>query len=106
MMAPVAKPETVTPLTRFITLGIHVLAATLLLRAALIFLGASVEQPAMAGLVALTEPLASIFQGIFAQPSDDAGILPIDLGALLAALALEGCGFLVRAVARRAIEVP
>lgn len=95
-----------TPVSGFITLLIHVLAALLLLRVVLIFLGVNVEQPLVAAFIATTEPFASTFAGIFPQPSDEAGIIPLDVGAAVAAIALEGIGLLVRAVARRAVEIP
>ena len=109
MMIPTAaqRPTAArTPLTRFLTLLAHVLAGLLLLRVALIYFGANIDQPVVALLLAVTQPLAGMFEGIFPQPSDEAGILPVDLGAIIAAAAIEGFAKLVRVVAGRALEVP
>jgi uncharacterized protein YggT (Ycf19 family) len=77
----VATPTTVWTVTRVLTLLFTVLEVLLLLRFSLKLLSANAQQPLVAGLYGVTEPLVRPFQGIFPEP---AGPPVLDLAALLA----------------------
>jgi uncharacterized protein YggT (Ycf19 family) len=77
----VATPTTVWTVTRVLTLLFTVLEVLLLLRFSLKLLGANANQPLVASLYGITEPLVRPFQGIFPEP---AGPPVLDLAALLA----------------------
>lgn len=102
-VGPRAQSELVTGLTRVVTLVFTVLQVLLLLRFTFKLGGANANQPLVAALYGLTEPLVRPFQGIFPEPQ--AGVI-IDIAALLAILFLFLIGALlvalVRAIAGRA----
>ncbi len=79
---------------------LRVLAAILVVRIALVATGANAEQPLVAGLIGVTQPLVSPFDGIYSYPADDAGPLPLDVAAALAIIALLAIAWLVGLVAR------
>ncbi len=79
--AAVARNEVVWTVTRVVTLLFTVLEVLLLLRFSLKLLGANANQPLVAGLYRITEPLVQPFQGIFPEPT---GPAVLDLAALLA----------------------
>jgi uncharacterized protein YggT (Ycf19 family) len=76
-----ATANTVWAVTRVVTLLFTVIEVLLLLRFVLKLLGANSNQPLVAGLYQITEPLVRPFQGIFPQPNVDAAF---DVAALLA----------------------
>ena len=82
-------PRSSSPIARFLVLLIQVLAALVAARFVLILLGANVDHPIVASLLSLTDPFSTPFEGIFPQPADDAGVLPIDLGAIIGIGVLE-----------------
>ena len=77
----VARNDAVWAVTRIVTLLFTVLEVLLLLRFILKLFGANANQPLVAGLYRITEPLVRPFQGIFPEPS---GPPALDLAALLA----------------------
>ena len=77
----VATNNAVWAVTRVVTLLFTVLEVLLLLRFILKLFGANANQPLVAGLYRITEPLVRPFQGIFPEPS---GPPALDLAALLA----------------------
>jgi uncharacterized protein YggT (Ycf19 family) len=79
--ATVARNDAVWTVTRVVTLFFTVLEVLLLLRFSLKLLGANANQPLVAGLYRITEPLVQPFQGIFPEPT---GLAVLDLAALLA----------------------
>jgi len=79
--ATVARNDAVWTVTRVVTLLFTVLEVLLLLRFSLKLLGANANQPLVAGLYRITEPLVQPFQGIFPEPT---GPAVLDLAALLA----------------------
>jgi uncharacterized protein YggT (Ycf19 family) len=83
--------------TRVITLLFTVLEVLLLVRFTLKMLGANPQQPLVAGLYAITEPLVRPFQGIW--PQTDTPVV-FDLAALLAILFLFLVAALVVALVR------
>jgi YggT family protein len=76
----VASASPVWTLTRVVTLIFTVLEIILLARFLLRLLGANPDQPLVAALYGLTDPLVRPFEGIFSIPPDSA----IDIAALLA----------------------
>lgn len=78
---PPARNEAVWAVTRVVALLFTVLEVLLLFRFTLKILGANANQPLVAGLYGMTEPLVRPFQGIFPEPS---GPPALDLAALLA----------------------
>lgn len=107
--AAVAKqrPRRATsPVARFLGLLIQVLAVLVLVRFVLILLGTNVDHPIVAALLSLTDPFSTPFEGMFPQPADDAGVLPIDLGAIIGICVLEGVALLVHAVGERTRDLP
>ncbi|MBI3521575.1 MAG: YggT family protein [Chloroflexi bacterium] len=93
------------PVARFLGLLLNVLCVLVGVRFLLILVGANVDQPIVAFLISFTDPISAPFEGVFEQPADDAGILPIDLGALLGIGALQLAAAFIRIVARRAREL-
>lgn len=83
--------------TRVVALLFTVLEFLLLLRFILKVFGANAQQPLVAGLYNLTEPLVRPFQGIFPEPS---GPPALDLAALLAAAFFFLIAALVVAIVR------
>jgi uncharacterized protein YggT (Ycf19 family) len=83
--------------TRVITLLFTVLEVMLLFRFAMKLLGANPQQPLVAGLYAITEPLVRPFQGIW--PQSDTPVV-FDLAALLAIVFLFLVAALVVALVR------
>jgi uncharacterized protein YggT (Ycf19 family) len=79
--ATVARNDAVWAVTRVVTLLFTVLEVLLLLRFVLKLFGANANQPLVAGLYRITEPLVRPFQGIFPEPG---GPPALDLAALLA----------------------
>jgi uncharacterized protein YggT (Ycf19 family) len=79
--AVAARNDAVWTVTRVVTLLFTVLEVLLLLRFSLKLLGANANQPLVAGLYRVTEPLVQPFQGIFPEPT---GPAVLDLAALLA----------------------
>jgi uncharacterized protein YggT (Ycf19 family) len=77
----VARSDAVWTVTRVVTLLFTVLEVLLVLRFSLKLLGANANQPLVAGLYRITEPLVQPFQGIFPEPT---GPAVLDLAALLA----------------------
>jgi uncharacterized protein YggT (Ycf19 family) len=94
--AGAAASTVVLTVTRVITLIFSVLEVLLALRFILKLLGANAQQPLIAGLYRITEPLVRPFQGIFPQPSFAA----FDLPALLAIVFFFLLGALVIAIVR------
>jgi len=83
--------------TRVITLLFTVLEVLLLARFTLKMLGANPQQPLVAGLYAITEPLVRPFQGIWPQTNTP---VVFDLAALLAIVFLFLVAALVVALVR------
>ena len=83
--------------TRVITLLFTVLEVLLLIRFALKLLGANPQQPLVAGLYGVTEPLVRPFQGIWPQQNTP---VVFDLPALLAIVFLFLIAALVVALVR------
>ncbi|HLZ48250.1 MAG TPA: YggT family protein [Candidatus Limnocylindria bacterium] len=83
--------------TRVITLLFTVLEVLLLIRFALKLLGANPQQPLVAGLYGITEPLVRPFQGIWPQQNTP---VVFDLPALLAIVFLFLIAALVVALVR------
>lgn len=83
--------------TRVITLLFTVLEVLLLIRFAMKLLGANPQQPLIAGLYGLTEPLVRPFQGIWPQANTP---VVFDLPALLAIVFLFLIAALVVALVR------
>ncbi|MEX2046195.1 MAG: YggT family protein [Chloroflexota bacterium] len=83
--------------TNVVTLIFTVLEVLLLLRFAFKLTGANANQPLVAALYGLTEPLVRPFQGIFAEPQ---GPPVIDIAALLAIVFLFLVALLIVALAR------
>lgn len=79
--APATRNDAVWAVTSVVTLLFTVLEVLLLLRFVLKLLGANQNQPLVAGLYRITEPLVRPFQGIFPEPP---GPPALDLAALLA----------------------
>jgi uncharacterized protein YggT (Ycf19 family) len=79
--ATVPRNEVVWAVTRVVTLLFTVVEVLLLVRFSLKLLGANANQPLVAGLYRITEPLVQPFQGIFPEPT---GLAVLDLAALLA----------------------
>jgi uncharacterized protein YggT (Ycf19 family) len=97
--------STVTPVwsvTSVVTLIFTVLEVLLLLRFIFKLAGANANQPLVAGLYRLTEPLTRPFQGIFPEPQAP---LALDIPALLAIVFLFLIGALIVALVR-AIMAP
>lgn len=94
------------PVARFLVLLIQVLVVLVAVRFVLILLGANVDHPIVAALLSLTDPFAMPFEGIFPQPADDAGVLPIDLGAIIGIGVLEAVALVVHAVGERTRDLP
>ena len=84
-------------MTRVITLLFTVLEVLLLIRFALKLLGANPQQPLVAGLYGVTEPLVRPFQGIWPQQNTP---VVFDLPALLAIVFLFLIAALVVALVR------
>ena len=87
----------VDPVTRVITLFITAIDVLLLVRFLLKLLGANAQQPFVAALYRMTEPLVRPFQGIFPEP---AGAPVLDIAALLAIIFISLIGALVIALIR------
>ena len=83
--------------TRVITLLFTVLEVLLLIRFAMKLLGANPQQPLVAGLYGITEPLVRPFQGIWPQQNTP---VVFDLPALLAIVFLFLIAALVVALVR------
>ena len=83
--------------TRVITLLFTVLEVLLLIRFAMKLLGANPQQPLVAGLYGITEPLVRPFQGIWPQQNTP---VVFDLPALLAIVFLFLVAALVVALVR------
>lgn len=83
--------------TRVITLLFTVLEVLLLIRFAMKLLGANAQQPLVAGLYGITEPLVRPFQGIWPQQNTP---VVFDLPALLAIVFLFLIAALVVALVR------
>jgi YggT family protein len=97
--------STVTPLwsvTSVVTLIFTVLEVLLLLRFIFKLAGANANQPLIAFLYRITEPLTRPFQGIFPEPQAQ---LALDIPALLAIVFLFLVGALIVALVR-AIMAP
>lgn len=94
------------PVARFLVLLIQVLSVLVAVRFVLILLGANVDHPIVATLLSLTDPFATPFEGMFPQPADDAGALPIDLGAIIGICVLEAVALVVHAVGERTRDLP
>lgn len=95
-----------TPVSRYVIRVLGVLTALVVLRAFLIFMGANAEQGLVALIYSLSEPFVTPFEGILPQPMVDTFVVPIDMGAMIAVIALQGLSALIRAAALRAAEVP
>lgn len=105
-VAPVApRPQTnvnavaaapVFTMTRVLLLLFTVLEVLLLIRFVLKLTGANAQQPLVAGLYGMTEPLVRPFQGIFAIPEG----LAFDVAALLAIIFLFLVAALIVAIVR------
>jgi uncharacterized protein YggT (Ycf19 family) len=98
----VATNNAVWAVTRVVTLILTVLEVLLLLRFVLKIFGANANQPLVAGLYRITEPLVRPFQGIFPEPG---GPPALDLAALLAVAFFFLIAALIVAVVR-AITAP
>ena len=83
--------------TSVVTLLFTVLEVLLLLRFVLKLAGANAQQPLVAALYGITEPLARPFQGIFPEPQ---GFPVLDIPALLAIVFLFLVGALIVALVR------
>jgi uncharacterized protein YggT (Ycf19 family) len=83
--------------TNVVTLVFTVLEVLLLLRFALKLTGANSNQPLVAALYGVTEPLVRPFQGIFAEPQ---GPPVLDIAALLAIVFLFLVALLIVALVR------
>jgi uncharacterized protein YggT (Ycf19 family) len=94
--------DAVWAVTRVVALLFTVLELLLLLRFLLKVFGANAQQPLVAGLYNITEPLVRPFQGIFPEPS---GPPALDLAALLAAAFFFLIAALIVAIVR-AITAP
>jgi len=94
-VGPAASP--VFTVTRVVMLIFTVLEVMLLIRFVLKLAGANPNQPLVAGLYGITEPLVRPFQGIFPEP---AGPVVLDIAALLAILFLFLIGALIVALVR------
>ncbi|HUQ41282.1 MAG TPA: YggT family protein [Candidatus Limnocylindrales bacterium] len=81
--------------TRVVTLLFTVLEVLLLVRFVLKIAGANANQPLVAALYGITEPLCRPFQGIFPEPG-----AAVDIAALLAILFLFLVGALIVALVR------
>ena len=95
-----ASPNPYAPVwtvTRVITLLFTVLEVLLLIRFAMKVLGANPQQPLVAGLYGMTEPLVRPFQGIWPQANTP---VVFDLPALLAIVFLFLIAALVVALVR------
>ena len=92
----------VLAVTSVVTLLFTVLEVLLLARFIFKIAGANANQPLIAGLYGVTEPLVRPFQGIFPEPS---GPPVLDIAALLAIVFLFLIGALVVALVR-AITAP
>ncbi len=95
-------PKPVWTVTSVVTLFFTVLEVVLLLRFVFKLAGANANQPLVAALYGITEPLVRPFQGIFPEP---AGPPILDITALLAIVFLFLIGALVVALVR-AITAP
>ena len=84
-------------ITRVVTLLFTVLEVLLLIRFAMKLLGANPQQPFVAGLYGITEPLVRPFQGIWPQANTP---VVFDLPALLAIVFLFLIAALVVALVR------
>ncbi len=91
------RPSPVWSVTSVVTLFFTVLEVVLLLRFIFKIAGANANQPLVAALYGITEPLCRPFQGIFPEPS---GPLVLDVAALLAIVFLFLIGALIVAVVR------
>ena len=91
-----ARPM-VWSVTRVVVLLFTVLEVILLLRFVLKLAGANANQPLVAGLYRVTEPLVRPFQGIFPEPP---GPGVVDLAALLAVVFLFLIAALIVALVR------
>jgi uncharacterized protein YggT (Ycf19 family) len=100
--AATAAPKPVWTVTSVVTLIFTVLESLLLLRFIFKLLGANSDQPLVAALYGVTEPLTRPFQGIFPIP---AGPPIVDVPALLAIVFLFLIGALIVALVR-AITAP
>lgn len=94
-VGPAASP--VWTVTRVVMLIFTVLEILLFLRFGLKLAGANANQPLVAGLYAVTDPLVRPFQGIFPEPT---GPLVLDIAALLAIVFLFLVGALIVALVR------
>ena len=83
--------------TNVVTLLFTVLEVLLLLRFAFKLFGANANQPLIAALYGVTEPLVRPFQGIFAEPQ---GPPVLDIAALLAIVFLFLIALLIVALVR------
>jgi uncharacterized protein YggT (Ycf19 family) len=90
-------PASVWTATNVVTLLFTVLEVLLLLRFAFKLFGANANQPLIAALYGVTEPLVRPFQGIFAEPQ---GPPVLDIAALLAIVFLFLIALLIVALVR------
>ncbi len=97
-----AIPAPVWTVTSVVTLIFTVLEVVLLLRFVFKLARANANQPLVAALYGITEPLTRPFQGIFPEPN---GPVVIDVPALLAIVFLFLIGALIVALVR-AITTP
>lgn len=96
-VGPAVAASPVWTVTRVVMLVFTVLEVLLLLRFGLKLAGANANQPLVAGLYRITEPLVRPFQGIFPEPT---GAFVLDIAALLAIVFLFLIGALIVALVR------
>lgn len=96
-VGPAVAASPVWTVTRVVMLVFTVLEVLLFLRFGLKLAGANANQPLVAGLYGVTEPLVRPFQGIFPEPT---GPLVLDIAALLAIVFLFLVGALIVALVR------
>ena len=95
-----------SPVARVLVLLVQLLCALVAVRFFLILIGANVDHPIVAALLSLTDAFSTPFEGMFPQPADDAGVLPIDLGAIIGICVLEGLALVLHAVGQRTRDLP
>ncbi len=91
-----ASASPVWTLTRVVTLIFTVLEIVLLFRFLLKLFGAKADQPLVAALYGITNPLVRPFEGIFAIPTDS----PVDVAALMAIVFMFLVAALIVAIVR------